>query len=35
MKETEKVIFFDNINDFISHYEENPGYKRVAFYVNR
>lgn len=35
MEETDQVIFFDNVSDFISHYEENPGYQRVAFYVNR
>ena len=33
MKETDKVIFFDNVNDLISHVEEFPEYKRIAFYI--
>jgi len=33
MKETDKIIFFDNVNDLISHVEEFPEYKRIAFYI--
>ena len=32
MKETDKVLFFDNVNDFISHVEEYPEYQRISFY---
>ena len=32
MKETDKIIFFDNVEDFISHVEKYPSYKRVIFY---
>jgi hypothetical protein len=35
MKETDKVIFFDNTDDFISHLEKYPGYKRISFYLPR
>lgn len=35
MKETDKIIFFDNISDFISHVEEFPEYKRICFYRRR
>ncbi len=35
MKESDKVIFFDNINDFISHVEKFPEYKRICFYRKR
>lgn len=35
MKETDQVKFFDNIDDFISHVEENPEYQKVAFYRDR
>jgi hypothetical protein len=32
MKETDKVLFFDNVNNFISHVEEYPEYQRISFY---
>jgi hypothetical protein len=33
-KETDRVIFFDNLNDFINHCEKNgPKYYRIAFYA--
>lgn len=35
MKESDKVIFFDSINDLISHVEEFPEYKRICFYKKR
>ncbi len=35
MEETDQVKFFDNIDDFISHVEENPEYQKVAFYRDR
>ena len=35
MKESDKVIFFDNIDDLISHVEQFPEYKRICFYKKR
>lgn len=35
MKETDKIIFFDNTDDFISHLEKYPGHKRISFYSPR
>ena len=32
-KETEQIIFFDNIDDFLKHVNEFPEYKRVSLYV--
>ena len=33
MKETDKVIFFDNTEDFVKHVEKYPPYQRIAFYL--
>lgn len=35
MKESDKVIFFDSVNDLISHVEEFPEYQRICFYRKR
>jgi hypothetical protein len=35
MQETDKVIFFDNTEDFLKHVEEYPSYQRVIFYLPR
>ena len=35
MKETDKVIFFDNPEDLVSHVEKYPTYQRIAFYLLR
>lgn len=32
-KETEQIIFFDNIDDFLKHVKEFPEYKRISLYV--
>jgi hypothetical protein len=32
MKETEKVIFFDNVEEFMDHYNKYPPYSKIAFY---
>jgi len=32
-KETEQIIFFDNINEFLQHVKEFPEYKRISLYV--
>ena len=33
MKETDQVIFFDNVDGLISHIEKYPPYKRISFYL--
>ena len=33
MKETDKVMFFDDVDKFIDHVEEFPEYKKIALYV--
>ena len=33
MKETDQVIFFDDVDKFIDHVEEFPWYKKIALYV--
>lgn len=35
MRETDKVIFFDNTEDFLKHVEKYPPYQKVAFYLPR
>jgi len=32
-KETDQIIFFDNIDDFLNHVNEFPEYKRISLYV--
>ena len=32
-KETEQIIFFDNIEDFLKHVNKFPEYKRISLYV--
>ena len=32
MAETDKVIFFDNVEDFMNHYNKYPPYSKIAFY---
>jgi hypothetical protein len=33
MKETDQVIFFDDVDKFINHVEEFPEFKKIALYV--
>ena len=35
MKETDQVIFFDDVNDFITHVEKNPNYQKIAYLMGR
>ena len=35
MRETDKIIFFDNTEDFVKHVEKYPTYQRIAFYLPR
>lgn len=32
-KETQQIIFFDNLDDFLKHVNEFPEYKRISLYV--
>ena len=35
MKENDHIVFFDNIDDFLSHYEKYPPYRKISFYLPR